>query len=71
MEAFRYLVKPIDDEKLYEALDAAMEKLKATTKKYIFIRHDGVASKINTEDIIFAETYGRKIMLHTKFCSDR
>ncbi len=68
VEAFRYLIKPIDNDEFYEAMDAAKEKLyetRITEDKYIYIQRGGSLSRINTKDVIFAETYNRVITIHT------
>ncbi|MCR4798349.1 MAG: LytTR family DNA-binding domain-containing protein [Lachnospiraceae bacterium] len=69
VDAFRYLTKPLDEEKLFEAMDAAGKKLRETplkTDDCIYIQFSGTMTRIHTADIIYAEIYNRKITLHTK-----
>ncbi len=68
VEALRYLIKPVEDEKLFEAMDAALEKLQADTREkddHILIRHNGALTKIDKADIILAEIYNRIVTIHT------
>ena len=68
VEAFRYLIKPIDNDKFIEAMDAARGKLSCVTpdpERYIYIQNNGALTKIKTDSIVMAETYNRKITIHT------
>mgnify|MGYP002626039407 FL=1 len=38
---------------------------KPDEKKYLYIQNGGTVSRVEIKDIIFAETYNRKITLHT------
>lgn len=68
VEAFRYLLKPVNDVNLYEAIDAACEKInseKVAGDDSIFIHFGGTLTRINRADIISAEIYNRKITINT------
>lgn len=68
--AFHYLLKPFSDEKFFTVLRKAIkewEEKKADTeeRRFIIIKNGSVHIRVNLEDIIYAEVYDRKIMLHT------
>lgn len=72
--AFHYIVKPIDDVKFSEVLRRAVEernvqgvqhaKLKTPEERYVMINNAGVHSKVMIEDIVYAEVFNRKIVIH-------
>lgn len=66
--AFHYLLKPVEKKKLLEVMErAAAEVEKANARKrYMLIKVSGGYRKLNMEDILYAESNGRKIILHTK-----
>ena len=67
VNTFRYLLKPIQEEDLFEALDAAKQQLEKTDKRQeeasIFIQSNGVHTRIKVRDIIMAEVFDRTISL--------
>ena len=69
VEAFRYLLKPVEDARLFETLDLAREKLEENQKNseddYLWISFGGVVNRIRIKEIIMAEIYNRKITIHT------
>jgi len=69
--AFHYIVKPIDDMKFVDILHRAVEELgsrskdvKETEEKYVMINNGGVHIKIMIEDIVYAEVFNRKVVIH-------
>lgn len=71
--AFHYLVKPIDDMKFTEVLKKAVEqknkqKIQKCEEKesYLLIKNQGVTRKIFIKDIVYAEVFNRKVVLHIK-----
>lgn len=67
VEAFQYLLKPIDEEKFYRTLHRAVEKAeKRQAILPLLIRVNGRSLKIPIADIFYGESDGRKIILHTK-----
>ena len=69
--AFHYIVKPIDDVKFSEVLRRAVDELsskrtqeKTPEEKYVMINNAGVHSKVLIEDIVYAEVFNRKIVIH-------
>lgn len=72
VEAFRYLLKPFQKAKFYEVLNAAVKKCEERERKVfpeeeksISIKCGRVTSKVYLKDIIYAEVFNRKIILHT------
>ena len=70
VEALNYLVKPIDDKKLEVVLKIAQEKVANSikpidTRQSIVVSAGGIHTKIYLDDIIYAEVFNRKIMIHT------
>lgn len=68
VNAFHYLVKPFDDAKLAEVLAAAAEQaaLRPEAKAPdLMIKAGGTHISINPEEIVYAEVFDRKIILHT------
>lgn len=71
--AFHYLLKPIDDKKFEEVLCKAVEEYRmkkqevpAAEEKYIIVNSKGVHTKVLLDDVIYAEVFNRKIVLHKK-----
>ena len=70
--AFNYIVKPIDDEKFQDVLCRATEEyevqdkcMKEHEKRYMMISNNGVHIKVILDEIIYAEVFNRKVVLHT------
>ena len=69
--AFHYIVKPIDDVKFADVLRRAVDELsskrtqeKTPEERYVMINNAGVHSKVMIEDIVYAEVFNRKIVIH-------
>lgn len=74
VDAFHFLVKPFDKAKFYEILNAAVKKKQKQKEcpsaplkeeKSISVKIGRITSKIYLKDIIYAEVFNRKIVLHT------
>ena len=70
--AFHYLVKPLSDEKFREVFEKAVGEAKRRKRKgrkpddkYMMIQSGGVHTKILLKDIIYAEVFNRKVIIHT------
>ena len=63
VEAFHYLLKPIDEEKLKEVLKRAENHCKLQ-KEPLIIRVNGENCYVPKEEILYAENYARKVILH-------
>jgi len=72
VDAFHYLVKPFSDEKFSEVLQKAAEKLekpecengKPNTPSFL-VTIGGTHITVNFEDIVYAEVFDRKVIIHT------
>ena len=69
--AFHYIVKPIDDVRFADVLHKAVEEwnLRGVEEKkpeanYVMIHSGGVYTKVVIEDIVYAEVFNRKIVIH-------
>lgn len=69
--AFHYIVKPIDDVKFADVLRRAVDELsskrtqeKTPEEKYVMINNAGLHSKVLIEEIVYAEVFNRKIVIH-------
>lgn len=69
--AFHYIVKPINNTKFTEVLHRAIEEwnAKQPTKqepeeKYLMINNGGVHIKVTIDDIVYAEVFNRKVVIH-------
>lgn len=75
--AFHYLVKPISNEKFKEVFNNAIKQYKHNKKanenkisdtqneKAIMIKSGGIHTRIKASDIIYAEVFNRKVVIHT------
>ena len=79
--AFHYLVKPFSDEKLRDVLGRALRQYeeqcgldesatgqsgeRAEESRVILVKRGGVSTKVHLDDIVYAEVFNRKVMLHT------
>lgn len=61
---FRYLSKPIDKQRLFQNLDDALELYYSANKEIAIETKNGVTT-VSTNDIVYVEAYGRKIIVHT------
>lgn len=66
VEAFRYLLKPVSDEKLKAVLQRAMNKIKDHPKEFLIIQKEREKLKFFLEDIYYFEVRGRMIDIHGK-----
>lgn len=66
VEAFEYLVKPVDDRKLCRTLLRCAAKLNRTSEDYLIISRDRQTHKLFLDDIRYFEIRGRLIEAHGK-----
>lgn len=53
--AYRYLMKPVDEKKLWEILDYARMQREVEEENYILVKKDSQSVRINLKDIIYIE----------------
>ena len=69
VDAFQYLVKPVNEQKFAEIFRRAQDKIVSEAeqrKKTLVIRHGGANKAIPLDIIYYMESQGHKIMLSTK-----
>lgn len=71
VDAFHYIVKPIDDGKFAEVLGRAVERwysrdgeAEEPEAKHIMIHNGGVHIRVKIDDIVYAEVFNRKVAIH-------
>lgn len=65
VEAFQYLVKPVDDGKLFRVLERAVQKKQPQEKEFIVFQKGQTKVKLPLEDICYIESQGRQLLVHT------
>lgn len=66
VNAFHYLVKPIDEEKFSEVFQRAWREAAAfweKTKKYIMVKNSGTQQKILLKDIYYIESGNKRFLI--------
>lgn len=61
-----YLVKPIDKERLFCALDDILEQRETEQDKFIIVKSDDGLRKVFLSNLMYAEVYERKIIYYLK-----
>lgn len=64
VEAFWYLVKPVEEEKLKKVLGRAVKKKGAVSSDFILVNRERQKKKIFLRDILYFEIRGRLIDVH-------
>ena len=75
VDAFHYLVKPFSDEKFTQVLQKAAEQFADRKKtEFVYVKKErpsllitagGTHITVNYEDIVYAEVFNRKVIIHT------
>lgn len=63
VRAIHYLLKPVDKERLFAAMDCAMEETGRRGQRCIFVTDEGEIS-VTLQDILYAEAFGHACVLH-------
>lgn len=66
VEAFQYLLKPVEEEKLKHVLQRAIKKIEAAEREFIVISKDRQQEKLFLDDIFYFEIVSRVIYAHGK-----
>ncbi len=64
VEAFQYLLKPVDDRKLKTVLQKAVLKTESRSQEFIIVNRERQKKKIFLDDIYYFEIKGRMIDVH-------
>lgn len=63
--AVRYLVKPVEESRLAEALNACMEKLGSSREDYLTIKYQGENLRLPRSEIMFIRVEGHYLQMQT------
>lgn len=67
IQAFQYLLKPIDEEKFFQVLQKAIDERRSLKRSEpLVIRIKGIYRNIPKESILYIENEARKVVLHLK-----
>ncbi|MBD5444431.1 MAG: response regulator transcription factor, partial [Lachnospiraceae bacterium] len=66
VDAFQYIVKPIEEEKMFSVLNSLREDTEEEQKKYTLLRIDGRLVKVALNDIVYCEAQGKTQFLYFK-----
>lgn len=66
VQAFQYLLKPINEEKFFRVLDDAVRECFPDKEEPLVIRIKGAYRSVPKENIIYVENEARKVVLHLK-----
>ena len=68
VNAFHYLIKPIDDKKFHTVFERATKELSAkmaNQKLSVIVKFNGMQKKIFLKDIYYIESNNKKVVFHT------
>ena len=68
VNAFHYLIKPINAEKFSEVFSRAWKEVETSleqTKKHIIVKSSGTQQKLLLKDIYYIESGNKKVIFHT------
>lgn len=60
-----FIVKPIDEKRLYEAVDKVLSKMEAESEKMLKINSKGEFIKLRTDDILYIEMIQKIAYIHS------
>ena len=69
VNAFHYLVKPVDEKKFHTVFNRALKEVSAKTKQKrlsVIIKYNGMQKKVLLKDIYYIESSNKKVVFHTK-----
>ena len=64
--AVRYLLKPVEQDKLSETMAVCLEKMKQKSDDYISFKYQGEVLRLLRSDIFYVEVYGHYLRMVTK-----
>lgn len=64
VDALQYMVKPVEKEKLFHAMDIAFQSLQKNGEDFILIKVAGGSRQINLNSIVYCETQKNYQVLH-------
>lgn len=70
VNAFHYLVKPIDEKKFKNVFHRALKDIASREKHKtlsVIVKHNGMQKKVLLQDIYYIESNNKKVVFHTKY----
>lgn len=64
VEAVQYLLKPVDQDKLFAVLDKLLGKIEESARRYITIKSEGVVRRIPICNIVYSESQNQYQWVH-------
>lgn len=64
VQAAQYLVKPVEEEDLYQALDCLLDERQKERRRYLVLRTKGCVSRVAVDRIAFCEAQGKNQKMH-------
>jgi len=64
LEAFDYLVKPLDPERFARTMARALRALERRSQARLVVRHSGGCEVVPFSELVYCEVQGRKVYLH-------
>ena len=62
--AYRYLMKPVDEKKLWEILDYARMQREVEEENYILVKKDSQSVRVNLNDVLYMEAQKHYVNLY-------
>ena len=64
VQAAQYLVKPVGQEELFQALDRLLNESRKERRRYLVLRTEGRVSRVAVDRIVFCEAQGKSQKIH-------
>lgn len=64
IEAFQYVLKPVQPDKLFSLLDRFQKEVQEEREKYILVRAEGKIIKVPVKDVVYCEAQGKRQCIH-------
>ncbi len=65
MDAVHYILKPVDREKLYGALDKALKRVVHEQGRTLLAAKGDVTVRIRLREVVYGEVFGHQVLIHT------
>lgn len=66
VDAIGFVLKPVNYFTFYQEMDRAVKRMEKDKKSYLSIPYEGGFVRINVKDIFYVESFGHRILIHTK-----
>ncbi len=64
VQAAQYLVKPVGEEELFQALDHLLNESRKERRRYLVLRTEGRVGRVAVDGIVFCEAQGKSQKMH-------